>query len=360
MKKIMLMTLSIALVSCGSDGSGSGNSNAVSGALDTASTKIGRVVPDTSSVSFTSLDAKAAITSAWTDSNYSLNSPDIGGTSPKEFIRRQGDSSKQSSLMYRLKQNLNNLCLFTAALPSSSGDITLTSGAEITLTAAVKNTLSSKCNVSLSSLPADGTKIGYKVEDISSNSGTNYDRKVSFALGGGTGYDDFFYYRISGTLTRFSYEEDGTNDSYVYFDYDTSTGIGRYEFSEIAGSFTAHYRVFLDENANEGLFLAYVKQGSNFSKAVVKASEGGGTQLAVSYTVDSTSDITDGNACISNSDFSIASDNTLTCSGITGVASSSWTSTLTGIAGTYVTDQDETTIVQFDSMTNVLTAAPAN
>jgi hypothetical protein len=217
--------------------------------------------------------------------------------------------------MYRFKQNMDGICIYTTALPTTNNVLNLNSGSTLELTAAVKASLTSSCGGDLSGTP-DGTLIGYKVEDISGSAGSLYDKKVSFDVDGNSTYTEykaFFYYRISGTVIRMAFIEDSTSDSEAMFDYDSATGIAKFEFSEVAvAPFTAHYRVLLDENNDKGYFTAYVANSADSMQAVVSKIEGAGSQMAVSYTFvdDGPNDITDGNACISTSDLSVVTDNT--------------------------------------------------
>jgi hypothetical protein len=359
LKKSVLALLIVGLVAGCSEGnnndSGSSSNTGASGAISTAETKVSNAVPDTGSVSASTIDP-LSLNSEWTDTDYAIGGD--FGSNPRNAIRIHGDSDAQSSLMYRFNQALENLCNFTSALPTSGGDLTLTSESTVTLTAAVKSSIESDCGSDLSSVP-DDTVIRYAVEDISGNSGANYERKVSFDLGNTSTYTDFFYYTNSGNTTRFLYTEDGTNDSAAFFDYDASSNVARFEFSEAAGSFDLHYRVLLLEDSNAGFFTAWIDNGTDSSRAVVATFEGGGDEIAVSYsfTDDGANDITEGNACISTSDFSVANDNTLTCTGVTGSSVTGYTSDHSDINSSYITGLDETASINFNTSSNILTAA---
>lgn len=363
MKQLLVLIVFLALAfSCGKEsdeGSGSGIKN-VKGAIDSASTSLGAIVPDTSSISFTSKSDKASLNAVFTSSNHALGGD--FGSSPRGFLLKHGNSSAQSSLMYRLKQALGNLCVFTTALPKTGDDINVVGDSTVTLTAALKATITSTCSADVSNIP-DDTVVGYKVEDISSAGSSQFSRKVSFDTDGNgttTQYNQAFYYTIENNTFKFSFMEDGTNDSVALFDY--RNGVFRFEFSEAAGTFTAHYRGILTESTDQAVFAAYNLMNNDVSKAVVATVENGGTQLAFSYSFDdngNTHDVTDANACITTSNMNIATDNTLTCSGVTGTNSSSWTTTLTGINSGYVTGMDETKFIQFTNSTDILTSATA-
>ena len=210
-------------------------------------------------------------------------------------------------------------------------------------------------------MPADDTVVGYKVEDLTTDSGSEYAGRISFDLAGGTAYKDFFHFTINSTINRFSYMENGTNDSYASFEYNASTGIAKFEFNEDApGNFVAHYRGILIEGSNLGRFVAIVERNNDISTAVVSTLEGGGDLLHVSYSFDddaNTNDFTDGNACIDSSDFSIDTDNTLSCGSITGVAASGFTFDVgANVTAANINATDETSTIQFTSLTDILTA----
>lgn len=358
----------LALAGCSASNSSSDGSTttpSVSNALTTAKNKITALVPDTSSVGTSSVSIQASINTEWTDSNKALGGD--FGNSPRNFIRNHGDSTAQSSLMFRLGQVLENLCLFSTALPSTDGIPDLTAGSTVTLTSTLKATMASKCDVSVSDLPPDNTVVGFNVVDISSNSGTQYDRKVGFDMSGGSSYTSFFYFRLTSAITRFSYMENSTNKSIAIFEYDPSSKISRFEFSEsaTASNFKLHYRGVLNESTNYGRFIAFVKKTdvSDTATAVVSTKEGEDGTMSISYSFDdnaNTHDFTDGNACVSPSTFSITTDNTLTCGTITGATASSFTADPgTGVTDAYVTATDETTFIQFTSLSDILTAGLA-
>jgi hypothetical protein len=320
---------------------------------------VSNAVPDTSGVSSSSFGI-ASITANWTSTSHAIGGD--FGSNPRNSIRIHGDSTAQSSLMYRFKQALENLCNFSTGLPTTGGELTLTSEGTIALTASLKSTIETSCDSDVSGV-ADGTEIRYAVEDISGNSGTEYQRKVSFDIGNTATYKDFFYYTVSGTLTKFMYIENSTNKSAALFEYDTTTGVAKFEFSESATApFTVHYRVLLDENSDAGRFTAWVSNNTDQMRAVVGTLEGGGSQIAVSYAFvdDGSNDITEGNACVATSNFSIATDNTLTCTGVTGASVTGYTSDHSDINGTYILSLNETAGIQFTNSTDILTAAEAN
>jgi hypothetical protein len=205
----------------------------VNGALSNTQTKLEALIPDTSGVSASPLQ-RVAMTTEWTTGSNTYAHGGDFGDSPRGFVRNHGDNTAQSSLMFRLNQTIENVCLFSTALPSTNGIPDLNPGSTVTLTAALKSTLSSTCGVALSDLPADGTVVGYRVVDTSSVSGSQYDREVGFDMSGGSSYTDIFRFTFTSTLNRFSYMENGTNDSLALFEYDPVNGLLRFEFSEDA------------------------------------------------------------------------------------------------------------------------------
>ena len=127
MKSLIPLTLficSINLIGC-SD-SNSGTTNQVGAAISTARTKVANAVPDTSDVSSFNLESLSSINGVWTNASYAIGSD--FGNSPRNAIRVHGDDTAQSSLMYRFKQNMDGLCIFTQALPTTGTDLTLNSG----------------------------------------------------------------------------------------------------------------------------------------------------------------------------------------------------------------------------------------
>lgn len=351
-----------------------GDSTEVSQSLDLASTKISNAIPDTSGITAAStfvksLDPRVSINTEWTDTDYGFGGD--FGTTPQDFILKQGDSTAQSSLMFRFNQALENLCLFTTALPTTNGVVDLSPASTVTLDATLLATMSSVCGVDTSQILPEGSVVGYIVEDVSAVSGSQFERRVGFDLEGGSDFLDFFYFTITDTVTRFAYKEiSSINDSIVIFDYDSATGIGMLEFSEKspgAGGFELHYRVLLDENSNQGVYIANVDSNGDTADGVVSAAvatqEGGGSQLVVSLSFDDgVNSIVDGNACVSTTDFSIAADNTLTCTNpaITGTAVSNFTADVSGIGSTYdLNGFDETSFIQFTNTADIFTAVLA-
>ena len=191
----------------------------VSGALTNIDSKIAATVPNTGSVAATSFNPRVSMATQWvtTGSTYSIGGD--FGASPRDYVRNQGDKAVQGSLMYRLKQSMESLCLFTTALPSTNGVPNLSAAAVVTLTSSIKATMVSTCGVALSELPPDGTEVGYQVEDISAVAGSQYARKISFDMSGGSSFHDEFYFTLTSALTRILYVEDSTNDSAAFFEY---------------------------------------------------------------------------------------------------------------------------------------------
>jgi hypothetical protein len=369
-KRNLLVILVVAgLLGCSSSSNTGTTKSAVGNALTVATEKISAIVPDTSGVAALSLlPERVSMNAEWvTEDDYSLGGD--FGSSPRNFVRNNGDETAQGSLMYRLNQALESLCIFAEALPSSGGAISLSAGGTTTLTAAKKAQIVTNCGVSLDELPEDGTVVGYKSEDISAVSGTEYLRKVSFDLQGGTNYTDYFYYTINSTTTRFTYFEG--NSSTAFFDYSSTTGIAKFEYSgkENGDVYMLHYRGILVEGSNLGRFVAQVHKLSpgfnDISTAIVSTYEGGGDEMAVTYSFDEGADVHDfpeGNACISTTDLTIATDNTLSCDGgaITGVNAASYTFDITDIDNTYLSTRDHTSTIQFTSLADVLTAGAAD
>tara|TARA_B100000749_G_scaffold84052_1_gene63872 strand:+ start:17665 stop:18744 length:1080 start_codon:yes stop_codon:yes gene_type:complete len=339
----------------------SSKNNFLKEALDTAADKVNRAVPDTSSISLASLSTQSSLASFWEDSDFALGGD--FGSSPKDSVRVHGDPSSQNSLMYQFHQALENLCVFTTSLPSTGGDLEYTSGHVLVLSSKVKAELSDACDVDLSGV-LTGKVIGYKVEDVEASTGSHFDTKVSFDVDGNSTYNqyaNYFYYRIEDAKIRFLYTENGENASAALFEYDLTTGLSRFEFSEVSSTpYTTHYRVLLNELNSEGLFSAYVENASDSMQAVAKTSVEGGNEIAVSYSfVDNGSnDLTDGNACIGISDFNIVTDNTLACLGVTGFSASSYLVDHSGVSAASIGELDETTELQWNSSFDFLTADP--
>ncbi len=337
----------------------------VSGALTNIDSKIEAIVPNTGDIAATSFNLRVSMATEWvtTGSTYSIGGD--FGASPRDYVRNQGDETVQGSLMFRLKQSMESLCLFSTALPSTNGVPDLSSAAVVKLTSTIKATMVSTCGVALDDLPPDGTDVGYQVEDVSAVSGSQYDRKISFDMAGGSAFHDEFYFTLTSTLTRMLYMEDSTNDSSAFFEYIPADGLFKFEYTENAAApFRVHYRGILSENSNLGRFVAWGNMNSDFSTAVVSVQEGTGDLMHVSYSFDddaNTNDFADGSACIDTTDFSTDTDATETCGGITGALASAFTVDLNiEVDGTYVLGHDHTSIIQFNSLANILTSGLAN
>ncbi|MEM7645687.1 MAG: hypothetical protein AAF203_02145 [Pseudomonadota bacterium] len=371
MKRLALLFIALIFAGCSSDDDASVTApTTVTGALTNINTQVGNLVPATNSLSATSvLKQRVAMTTEWTTTGNTYSHGGDFGASPRDYVRIHGDNTANSSLMYRLKQIIDNICLFTTALPDADNDGTpdITTASTTTLSAAVKADLSSTCGVDVSELPPDDTVVGFQVEDISGNTGSQYDGKVSFDLTGGTSFTDFFYFRLNASVNRVAYVEDGSNDSAAFFQFDVATGVFSFEFSEDATSnFLSHYRGVLETTTNLGRFSAVVIRNNDTSTAVVSVQEGGGDELHVSYSFDDdadSNDFADGSACIAAADFSIATDNSESCNSgaITGVlASASTFDVATNINGTNILATDETSVINFSDLTTILTADSAD
>lgn len=374
----LIVCVSAVLIAagCGDSDSTSNPSttSAISSAVTLAANKMDKAVPSTSSVSFLSTDISpmAALTANYTDSDKAISLGDFG-QSPRGFLLKHGNDTAQSSLMYRFKQNVEqNICLFSYFLPTTGGVPTITSSPQTvtipTMSGTAASSLTSACpSVDTSEVPG-GTVIRYHVEDISSNSGTKYERKISFDLGNDGTFESFFYYTITSTLTKMAFVEDSSNDSIALFQYDSSTGQAQFEFTEDASgsNFKAFYRAALDETNNQARYLAKVvdTSGPHTSSLVVTLSTQTSTEMSISYSFDDnadTHDLTDGNACISNTSYNILSDNTLSCQSgaVTGAAASTFTTDFTRITGANILAFDETMEIKFSTLANMLSSAVA-
>ncbi|NQZ18288.1 MAG: hypothetical protein HRT44_03375 [Bdellovibrionales bacterium] len=361
---LLLALIGLGLAACSDDGDNAATApTTVSAALSNAQTQVNNIVPDSSSLTATAFMPRVAMTTEWTTTGNTYSLGGIFGASPRDFVRLMGDNTANSSLMYRLKQVIDNLCVFTIGLPSTNGIPDLSDPNTVTLTAALKAQMVSDCGVQLGDLPPDDTVVGYRVTDVSSETGSEYDRRVYFDLSGGTSYTDFFFLRINASVNRMAYMENGSNDSLALFEYDLATNTFKFEFSEVATTFTTHYRGILDANNDLGRFVAAVNNGADTSTAVVSTQEGGGDELHVSYSFDddaNTNDFANGSSCVNSNDFSIATDNTETCGDITGNLAAAFTfDFITSITTGYVTGTSEGTSIQFTSLDNMLTANQA-
>ncbi len=370
MKLVLFWASLILLTHCSSDNSNpdtSPNITTVTGALTNIASKIEATVPDTSAIAPSSFNTRAAMTE-WTTTGSQHSLGGDFGASPRDYVRNQGDEDVQGSLMYRLNQVMDNLCVFAAALPSTNGVPNLTTSATtITLTSTLKSNIVSACGVDVNELPADGTEVGYLVEDISDVSGSQYDRKISFDMAGGSSFHNFFYMTLTTSMTRMSFLEASTNDSVAFFEYIPADGLFKFEFSENATApFRVHYRGILNETSNLGRFVAWSTNNTDSSIAVVSVLEGAGDQLHASYSFDDDAnmdDFTDGSACLDSTDLSVETDNDESCGDISGVLASAFTVDLeTGVdAGSvYILARDETHIIQFNTLANILTAGLAD
>jgi hypothetical protein len=364
----LLALWSLITVGC-ADGEGDipvSTPTTVNGALNNVGTQVDNLVPNTESVAATAFFNRAAMTTEWTTTN--LNQYSLGGdfgNSPRDFVRVMGDGDSQSSLMMRLNQILENVCVFNVALTDDNNDgiPDLTDGSNTTLTAAVKAEMVSTCNADPAQLPPDDTVVGYQVQ--ATEDGSDYEYIIGFDLMGGINYTSFFSFTINETINRFSYMENSTNQSIALFEFVPATNLFRFEFSEYADmSFEAHYRGILDGNTGLGRFVAAVTNNTDTSTAVVSVQEGGGDELHVSYSFDDDADaddFDDGSACINSSDFSIATDNTETCGSITGALVSGFTfDWQTTITPAWITSRGVNANIQFTNITDILTAPAAD
>ncbi len=358
---------SMAIMGCSSsDGGGTSASTTVSTAMSNVDTQISNLIPDTSGLSATALLTRAAMTTEWTTTGNTHTLGGDFGASPRDFVRIMGNEGAQSSLMYRLNQIMDNVCIFNVALPDTdnNGLPDLTDGSTVTLTAAVKANMVSECGVSSSNLPADDEVVGYQVQET--ESGSDYEYIVGFDMNGGTSYASFFFFTINSSLNRIGYSETsaaGGNSSVALFEYNPTSNIFLFEFSEFAPStFEAHYRGVLNASTGIGRFVAGVSDLTDTSQAVVSVLEGGGDELHVSYSFDGSSAVTDGSACIDSSDFSVATDASESCNSgqITGALASAFTyDWQTTVNQAWVDSRGVTSNIQFTGITDILTANAA-
>lgn len=400
----LLVAISIlALMGCSDsddDNGSSQNGSVVSQAVNTASTVVTQAVANTSNVSF-GLSPQAALNSVFADSNYGLGG-DFGST-PRDFLLLQGNptNSGNTGLMYRFNQNVaQNMCMFAYFTPSTGGVIDLSSGEfNISITAATLVNLPSSCPaVTQSELTnleglisgSGGTlTVRAEVTDVSQESGSQYDRLVKYDLGNTGTFTNFFYFRITSDVTRFSFTETadgggGVGGSSSFFEYNPATGLGAFEYftwgdGDNSGSNAPDgngrgevYRVLVDAPNGTGYYLARVSAGETDATniaLVVTTPLSSATELAANFDIVANSSEPNAQACVQNTDFSIdvvgGDDDTLACAGlsVSALAVSGFTggaeSTFLGLNETYFTGIDSSKVISFDSASNILTAAPS-
>lgn len=371
MKKLLSILSLAMLISCGSsdDASSTTTSQGVTLALSTASSVMAKMVPATKGISGSKVGALAAFGANYTNTDFAIGGD--FGSSPKSFLQKQGDDTAQSSLMYRFRQNVQeNICMFAYFLPSTAGVPDVTSAPEvISITDALiasnnGTSLAQACpEVTISNLPPRPFVVRYQVESIASLTDSQYDIKVSFDVGNSGTFGDFFYFGIDATGFKFVYNEfKDDKASSCMFEYNLVTKIGKFEYMEDDDpSFRMIYRGFIDENANIARFIARVEGDDKNDKStiVVTTPTSSATQLAVSYSFvednDDTSSLIDANACVSNTTLAIVTDDTLVCTGATGLAASAATFDITSLLKANIEGIDHTFTIPFTSAADIMT-----
>jgi outer membrane murein-binding lipoprotein Lpp len=355
--------------------------DAVSGLLDTARSASGQTAQVSSkdvSILATSFGA------AWTTTtpgfpNYYINgSPDVPA---KDFMGGQLDDEGQNdggaaiNAFGRMKNAFDIFCAIgvgaTAAGQTVDSSGYIDNGTyTITFSASVKAAMTSTCGIDTSNIP-DDTAMMMTVE----SGGTNYDKKISFDV-----FDQTYWVKNDATVLRIATSENQEFDSghsgadafsRTLAEYNKTTGITRVQYTslpDIASSGLEFFRLYYNENTDEGMVIAYKGTNTGVTNAiryVLAGKPSTGDAFSLSLRADNQfGSATSRNACVLAANGNITTDGSLCTASSTRLAGADVTAADATMAAVYgstasgwgvsgLTDAD---VLPFTDMTDILTA----
>jgi len=337
---------------------------------------------------------KRRTTSAYDDIAYSVDT--VFGASASDWATQQWDKSSSYGLMGVLNETIaKRLCMLSYWTGSADNVYEPTAvqrsigvGAE-DLTGKAGEALQGFCpaitadDLAMWSAAAP-LQIWYEVSDLSGQPGSHYERvlRYQFAGSASSGQDGFsvigqFFHTISKERLNFMLTEQTDSDDslYVALNADTSADANGQQVSlegqRMTGSAEtsrhAIYRLRLDSATDEVAVLVHAHEATGYPAtdlAVLMTSTAQpGGQVAVSVSVDGVDPLRDAFACTDRDSLRVDAIAGISgvCDGAIAATSSPWLTIgkpLLAFDPTAIETLDETSIVDFESLTEMLSSAP--
>ena len=261
-----LMVLALA-TSCGSSssGSGGGSSNALVGTVSTVLSQANIVSGVLDSAKKNQLSTSENLvtdeylTTEWWDTDLSLPNPitGVGNVTPKDWMGKQLDPDAVNSddasvnVFGRLKTALGIFCALGVGAESAGQAIDsngyLPAGEfSLTFTSSNVATMLSSCGIDASD------RVGFSVSiTVAVETGT-YERSYTF----GAPFSQVYYVKNSGGEVNIATGENDDYKSRTLVSMNQNTGILKVEYVGVGGGLYG-YRLYYDENSDEGHLLTY-------------------------------------------------------------------------------------------------------
>lgn len=333
---------------------------------------------------------KRTTTAAYDEVAYSVDT--VFGASARDWATQQWDKSSSYGLMGVLNESVaKRLCMLSYWTGSAGNAYELTAvqrsiGVDAEdLTGKAGEALQGFCPAltenDLAMLSAaEPLQIWYEVSDLSGQPGSHYERvlRYQFAGSASSAQDGFsisgqFFYTISTESLRFVLTEQADSEAsfYVALNADASREKISLEGQRMTGSAEtsrqAIYRLRLDGSADEAAVLVHAHEAVGYPAtdlAVLMTSKAqAGGQVAVSVSADGIDSLRDAFVCADRDSLRVDAIAGISgvCDGAVAVTSSPWLTNgkpLLAFDPTAIEALDETSIVDFGSLTEMLLSAP--
>lgn len=321
--------LMLSLGACGDSASDGTAITDVSSGFNAVVSALDDVVPENTgaSVSSSSFSTFASLEDVWENATYAIDSD----TNVKEKIEKYfADYSSSLDNYYSFRNRITG----TLKIPCVAGYYVGNNG---TLLNAGSFTPTFDWSSDISAIQAacstpddffqdemDGATPTIVVSDVSGESGSLYDQKMTIDFDGDASVDVVYYFKISQTSVKVSQIElnggSGSKSS-TYIDYNPSTGAISADY--MTGADQAHapvdegIRLFSD-GTNVDWFAYLNKSSGNYFIAHFSYLANSPTEMAVSVTTQKSGagggdDLSNASACVLLSDYSIRRDNSVAC-----------------------------------------------
>lgn len=330
--------------------------------------------------------SSTAFGSVWTNPNLSHPQCSGGGSDPhcggsgvalRDWMTYQTDADavrdngSAINVFGRIKANLSQVCAIMNLAPNLDANGNPVDGVQsVTFTQAMNDILVKSCNFAQADIPANGTQVGFTAS--TPNDTSVYDKII--AIDDGAGSVQTYYIRSNtSTVNIQSIEVNTSPDRYSrsVMSLNRSTGAVRAEYvtapkTASSGDAIEFQRVFFDPSANDAALLSYTRDFLGSPNRVAFAMHGRPStttaQMALSFRAQGFGGYSWGTVnggCITQNTGAIATDGTVTCTGVTGVEmdgapagilSDLDTNVYTGSnAGTKLNNLSATTLLPFTS-----------